>query len=277
MVVGHAGQVDHVLALAAASDADVGLAGLTRAIDHTAEHRERHWGLDVAQRVLKLLHGADHVKALPRAAGARDDPNAAGPQPKRFEEFVANPHFFLRLGREADPDRVADPGPEQIAHANAGFDRPADQSASLGNPQVQRTIDRIGKPHIGCDREEHVAGFHGDLEFVEIVVLQQLDVIKRRLNQRLGAWLAVLFEQVLFKTSSIDPDPDRATVCLGCADHFCDPFAAADIARIDPQAGRAGIGRFERAFVVEMDVGHDRYLRRADDLAQRGSAFHIGA
>ena len=46
-----------------------------------------------------------------------------------------------------------------------------------------------------------------------------------------------------------------------------DPLFRADVAGIDAQAGGAGVGRFERALVVEMDVGDDRHARRADDLA----------
>lgn len=41
--------------------------------------------------------------------------------------------------------------------------------------------------------------------------------------------------------------------------------------------GSARIGRFERAFVVEMDVGNQRNLRRAGDFAKCGSAVFIGA
>ena len=108
---------------------------------------------------------------------------------------------------------------------------------------------------IGRDGEEHVAGLHRHLVFVEIVVLQQLDVIERAFDQRVGAGLAVFFEQVLLKAAGVDADADRAAVGLGRADHFGDAFAAADIAGIDPQAGRARVGGFERALVVEMDVG----------------------
>ena len=46
---------------------------------------------------------------------------------------------------------------------------------------------------------------------------------------------------------------------------------------IDAQAGGAGVGRFERALVVEMDVGDDRHARLAHDLAQRSGAVDVGA
>src|SRR3546814_9148337 len=47
MVVGDARQIDHMLAVAAAGDADVGFARLAGAVDDAAEDRERHRGLDM--------------------------------------------------------------------------------------------------------------------------------------------------------------------------------------------------------------------------------------
>src|SRR5687768_14632520 len=42
MMVGQAGEIDHMLALAAAGNADVGLARLARTVDDAAQHRQRH-------------------------------------------------------------------------------------------------------------------------------------------------------------------------------------------------------------------------------------------
>jgi hypothetical protein len=92
------------------------------------------------------------------------------------------------------------------------------------------------------------------------VILQQLDMVERAFDQRLGAGLAVFLEQVLFQAPGVDPDADRAAIGLGGADHFGDPLRGADIARIDAQAGGALVGRLQRALVVEMDVRDDRHL-----------------
>ena len=70
---------------------------------------------------------------------------------------------------------------------------------------------------IGGDREEHVARLHRDLIFVEVVVLEQLDMIERAFDQRLGAGLAIFFEQVLFEAAGVDADADRAAIGLGGA------------------------------------------------------------
>ncbi len=98
------------------------------------------------------------------------------------------------------------------------------------------------------------------------MILEHADMVERAFDQRLGAGLAIFFEQVLLEAAGIDPDADRAAIGLGGVDHFPYPLGRADVAGIDAQAGRAGISRFERALIVEMDVGNDRHACRADDL-----------
>ena len=88
---------------------------------------------------------------------AGDDADAAVADAERFQDFVADADFLLGLGRERDADRVADPGPQQDAHADRRLDRAADQAAGLGNAEVERAIDRVGELVIGGDGEEQVA------------------------------------------------------------------------------------------------------------------------
>jgi hypothetical protein len=101
-------------------------------------------------------------------------------------------------------------------------------------------------------------------------------MIERAFDQRVRAGLAVFLEQVLLEAAAVDADADRTAIGLGGAHHLGDARAAADIARVDPQAGRAGIGGFQRALVVEMDVGDDRHVRAAHDLSQRRGRFDVG-
>ena len=79
------------------------------------------------------------------------------------------------------------------------FDRAADQPAGLGDAEVERAIDRVGELLIGGDGEEHVARLHRDLVVAEIVVLEDADMVERAFDQRLGAGLAIFFEQVAFR------------------------------------------------------------------------------
>ena len=101
-----------------------------------------------------------------------------------------------------------------------GFDRPADQPAGLGHTKMKRAIDLVGELLVGGDGEEHVAGFDRHFVLAEVVVLEDPDMVERAFNQRLGAGLAILFEQVLLEAAGIDPDADRAAVGLGRGDDF---------------------------------------------------------
>src|SRR3546814_13965155 len=144
MVVGDARQIDHMLAIAAAGDADVGFARFAGAVDDAAENRQRHRGPDVLERLFQLLHGANDVEALARTTGARDDADAAGAQAQRFQDFIADAHFLLGLGRQRYADRVADPGPPPIADAQTRFDRSAHPPATPRDAQVQGAVTPCG-------------------------------------------------------------------------------------------------------------------------------------
>lgn len=194
-------------------------------------------------------------------------------RPRALRVLVPDLDLLLRLGGQADADRVTDTGPQQAANADGALDRPADQAARFGDAQMQRTVHRLCQPVIGSHGQKHIAGFHRDLEFVEIVILQQLDVIERAFDQGFGAGLAVFFQQVLFQAARVYSDADRAAIGLGRAYHLCHPLGRSDIARIDPQAGCALIRRFQRALVVKVDIRDDRHAGCAGDLFEPRGAF----
>ena len=99
---------------------------------------------------------------------------------------------------------------------------------------MQWVIAGVGQPLIGGDREENVGGFHAHFRLVEVVVFQDADVIERGFDHRFGAG-------------------------LGGFHDFADACGTADIARIDPQAGSARLGGFNRTLIVEVDISDDRY------------------
>ena len=81
----------------------------------------------------------------------------------------------------------------------------------------------LGELLIGGDGEEHVAGLHRDLIVAEVVVLENADMVERAFDQRLGAGLAIFFEQVLLEAAGVDADADRAAVGPGRGDHLARP------------------------------------------------------
>ena len=52
-------------------------------------------------------------------------------------------------------------------------------------------------------------------------------------------------------------------------DHLLDALFIPDVAGIDAQAGRAGLGGLDAAAIVEMDVGDDRHRAFAHDFPER--------
>ena len=64
-------QIDHARSGAAAGKANIGHQRLARAVDHAADDRQAHRGLDMLQPLFQRLDGLDHVKALTRAAEGR--------------------------------------------------------------------------------------------------------------------------------------------------------------------------------------------------------------
>ncbi len=196
---------------------------------------------------------------------------------ERLQHLEADAHLFLGLGRERNADRVADPRPQQRAHADRRFHRAGACAASLGDADMQWVVAGVGKLLISRDREENVGRLHADLEFVEVVVLQDARVVERRLDHRLRAGLAVFLQQVLLERAGIDADAHRHAVVPGRFHHLAHPLGAADIAGVDAQASRTRIGRFDGALIVEVDVGHDRHAGRLDDLVQRLRRILVGA
>ena len=71
--------------------------------------------------------------------------------------------------------------------------------------------------------------------------------------------------QVLGQRAGVDADADRRAELLGLRDDLGDLLGAADVARVQPHAVRAGVDRLQRERVVEVDVGDDRDRRLAHD------------
>ena len=106
-------QIHHARPGPAAGESNIGHQRLARAIDHTADNRQAHRGLDVFQPLFQRLDGADHIKPLPGTGRAGNDVDAAVAQAEGFEDLKANLDLFHRVRTQRYPDRIADPGPQQ--------------------------------------------------------------------------------------------------------------------------------------------------------------------
>ena len=261
----------------AAGQPDVGFARFSRPVDDAADDRQRHRRRDVGEALLQRGDRLDDRELLPRAGWAGDDRDAAMAQMQRLEDLEAGLDLLHRVGRKRHADGVADPLGQQHADADGRFDRAPDESAGLGHADVQGVVARRREAAIGGDGEERVGRLDADLELAEVVVLQDAGVAERAFDHRLRAGRAVALQQVAFERARIDADPHGAAVVLRGPDDLAHPLRRADIARIDAQAGGAGLRGLDRAAVVKVDVGDDGDLGRAHDLRQRGGGLGVGA
>ena len=69
-VVGEAADLDLVGAVAAAGEADIGLARFARTVDDAADDRDGEWRRDVLEALFEALDGPDHLELLARAGRA---------------------------------------------------------------------------------------------------------------------------------------------------------------------------------------------------------------
>src|SRR6266404_7357831 len=84
-VVGEAADIDLMRAVAAAGEADIGLARFARTVDDTTDDRNGQRRRDVREALLQPLDRLDHLELLARAGRAGDDGDPAAPQVKRFQ------------------------------------------------------------------------------------------------------------------------------------------------------------------------------------------------
>jgi hypothetical protein len=119
---------------------------------------------------------------------------SAPAQAERLQDVEAGLHLLHRIGGERDADGVPDSRPEKRADADRRFDRAHAQGPGLGDAEMERVIAGLGEALIGGDREEHVGGLAGYLEFEEVVVLEDARMGERAFDHRLRARLAVFLQ-----------------------------------------------------------------------------------
>ena len=115
--------------------------------------------------------------------------------------------------------------------------------------------------------------------------MHELDELGRRGRQRLDGVVALEDVQVLGQRAGVHADAHRRAGELRARDDLGDLVRAADVARVQADAVRAGVDRLQRERVVEVDVGDDRDRRLHDDrlerldvaVARHGDADDVGA
>ena len=255
--------------VAAAGDPEVGVARLPGPVHGAAEDGDLEVLRVRLEPLLDLLGerlDADVVAAA-RRAGDHDRPALA--QPERLQDLERGLDLLDRVGGEGDADRVADPVDEQRAHPDRALDRAGERRARLRHAEVERVRHLLGEHPVGADHRRHVARLHRDLEVVVVELLEQLDLLDRGGDERLGLVAPGDVLEVLRQRAGVRADPHRDPGLLGRLDDQLDLVGPADVAGVDPHGGDPALDRLQRERGVEVDVGDHRDRREADDLRQR--------
>ena len=127
----------------------------------------------------------------------------------------------------------------------------------------------VGEHPVGADHRRHVRRLDRDLEVAVVELLEDLDLLERLHDERLGRVLARELLEVLRQRAGVGADPHRDARALRRLDDLLGLVRAADVAGVDPHRRDAGVDRLERERGVEMDVRDHRDRRQADDQRQR--------
>ncbi len=160
------------------------------------------------------------------------------------------------------------PSARSVAMPGCRLQQTAGQRPGLGDPEVQREVDRLRQQAVGVDHGRDVRRLHRDLDVVEAHLGEVAELTLRRRDQRLGCGASVLLLDVGVERSRVDPDADRETAVLRLARHDLDVIGLADVARVEAQPGDARLHRRQRELVLEVDVGDERHRRPGHDLRQ---------
>ena len=168
-----------------------------------------------------------------------------------------------------DADRVADPVHQQRAHADCALDPARERRSRLRHAEVQRVRDLVGEHPVGPDHRRDVRRLDRDLEVAEVEPLEDLDLLERLDDERLGRVCARELLEVLGERAGVGADPHRDPGPLRRPDDLLGLVGAADVARVDADRVHARLDRLQRERRVEVDVRDHRDRREPDDQRER--------
>jgi hypothetical protein len=108
-MVGDAAQINLMRVVAAAGEADIGLARLARPVDDAADDREGQRRRDVGEPLFEQFDGLDHLELLARAGRAGDHRDPAPAQPSDFS--MSKPTLTSSTGSADSETRIVSPIP----------------------------------------------------------------------------------------------------------------------------------------------------------------------
>ena len=122
---------------------------------------------------------------------------------------------------------------------------------------MQGYVGGFGKLAVALYHQRHAGSLHGDLHQVEAHFLEISQLVHSGFHHGFGHhFFAVFAIEIGVERAAVHADADRhaSVACFGS--HLLDVFGAADVARVETQAGHACIQSGQGHFVLVMDVGH---------------------
>ena len=181
------------------------------------------------------------------------------------------PALASSTGSAVSEKRIVSPMPSASSVRDAGdpLDQALRHRPGFGDAEVQRMIGRLRQQPVRVDHQRHVRRLHRDLHVVEVDLAEQVELVHRRRDHRLGRDAAVPLGHRGIERTRVHADADRHAARLGLGRDELDVLGLADVARVEAQRLHAGLERAERELVLEVDVGDDRHRRARHDLRER--------
>ena len=104
-------------------------------------------------------------------------------------------------------------------------------------------IGRLRQQPVRVDHQRHVRRLHRDLHVVEVDLAEQVELVHRRRDERLGRDAAVLLGHRGVERAGVDADADRDAAVLRFRRDELDVLGLADVAGVEAQRLHAGFHR----------------------------------
>ena len=134
---------------------------------------------------------------------------------------------------------------------------------------MKRVLDLLGQQPVRGDRVGHAGGLDRDLEVLELEPLHQLDELDCGRTSASTEFSRSSSCRCLGSEPEFTPIRIGVPVSFAFATTSADLVGAADVARVEAHAVRAGVEGLEGERVVEVDVGDHRDRRLLHDPLER--------
>ncbi len=261
----------------AGGDSQVGRLSLTDAVDDASENADGHRReLSLIQFDLHLFDDPFQVDLESATCGAGDQFRLANASAGRLQDVEGGLDFWDGVAQQADANGVADPRQQDGSQPARALDDRVRGLARFGQAYVRGVVCLLGIELVGLGHGARVAGFQRDDDLTVAKRFGGLDVAKGAFDQGRGRWVAVLFEQIFFEASAVNPDAHRDSLVACSDDDLFESIFAADVTWVDSNLVDAVIDAAEGHPVIEVDVADYRNRGSLSNGGDRLEVFFFG-